>query len=466
MTVAKILIVDDERSMRQLLQCILCREKYDITLAASAKEAIEIVQSQSFDLIVQDMVLPDIHGIELLQRLKQLCPQVVIVIITAVAGWQTAVEAMRIGAFDYIRKPFDNNNIQGVVARALKYKKLRETMPNHVGEGVQNIIGNSQQVQQVQEIIRRVAPTDSTVIIYGESGTGKELVARAIHLNSFRRENVFIPVNCGAISESLMESELFGHSKGAFTSASQDKKGLFEIADNGTMFFDEIGEMSLQTQVKLLRVLEDKQFIPLGATKSRQVDVRFITATNRDLEEQLRKGEFREDLYYRLNVIAIKLSPLRERKDDIPLLAGHFLALYASRLHKQVTQFSDEVMEFLLSYDWPGNVRELSNTIQRAVVMSESSIISKKDLQGYLQLNEQKQKYFSYPELPPQGFFLEKELENFEKHFIEAALKRTNGNLTNAAALLNLSFRSLRYKVKKYKINPGANEFKKGADHE
>ena len=453
---AKILIVDDELSMRQLLKCILRRDKYDITLAATANEAIEIAKKQPFDLIVQDMILPDIHGIDLLQQLKQIRPQAMIVIITAMAGWKTAVEAMRIGAFDYIRKPFDNNNIQSAVARALKQKKLREIMPNNGGEFVQNIIGNSEQVQQIQYLIRRAAPTDSTVIIYGESGTGKELVARAIHLNSFRRENVFIPVNCGAISESLMESELFGHIRGAFTSAVQDKKGLFEIADNGSMFFDEIGEMSLQTQVKLLRVLEDKQFIPLGAIKARQVDVRFITATNRDLEEQVRKGEFREDLYYRLNVISVKLSPLRERKDDIPLLAGHFLAIYSSRLHKQVTQFSDEVMEFLLNYDWPGNVRELSNVIQRAVVMCESSTISKEDLYGYMQIKEKKRKYFSYPELPAHGFLLEKELENFEKHFIEAALKRTSGNLTNAAGLLQLSFRSLRYKVKKYKIKPGS----------
>ena len=276
------------------------------------------------------------------------------------------------------------------------------------------------------DLIRLASPTDSTIIIYGESGSGKELVARAIHLNSLRRGNVFIPVNCGAVSESLMESELFGYVKGAFTNAIADKKGLFEVADNGTLFLDEIGETSLQTQVKLLRVLEERQFLPVGGTSPRQVDVRFITATNRNLEEQMKKGEFREDLYYRLNVIPIHIPPLRERRGDIPLLAGHFLALYSNRLHKHVTQFSDEVMKFFLQHEWAGNIRELSNLIQRAVVMSESEIITMKDIQECFPAKHPMH-CFSDLEFSEEGIDLEKKLEEIESHYLKKALKKTGG---------------------------------------
>ena len=452
---AKILIVEDELSMRQLLEYIF-GQQYCVSTAKDGKEARELLAQNTFEIIIQDMRLPDIDGIDLLKEIRKKYPASIIIVITAFSGWQVAMQAMRLGAFEYVKKPFDNENIRQVVAHALQYKKSLSESSEDFRETIRNIVGNSLQIKKIQDIIRRVAPTDATIFIYGESGTGKELVARAIHLNSRRRENVFIPVNCGAISESLIESELFGHVKGAFTHAIQDKKGLFEIANEGTLFLDEIGEMILQTQVKFLRVLEEKQFMPLGGTQRRKISARFIIATNRDLEEQVRKGEFRQDLYYRLNVIPIKMPPLRERKEDIALLAGHFLSLHASRFNKRVVGISEEVMQLFLDYDWPGNVRELGNLIQRAVLMGEGEIIKVQDLgeyipykKGYISKNSDKK---LDTDIPDQGFDLTSKMEEIEKEYIYRSLKKTKGNITNAAKLLNLSFRSLRYKIKKYKI--------------
>ncbi len=453
MECSRILVIDDEHSIRELLKLILRNETYQISVAANAKESLELCQKQQPEIIIQDMMLPDMDGIELLKQIKQMLPSAIIIVITAALGWQIAVEAMRLGAFDYIRKPFDNDHIKAVISRAIKYKALRGSMTENIHpSSLQNIIGSTPSVQKIQDIIRRAAPTDSTILIHGESGTGKELVARGIHLNSLRREFVFIPVNCGALSETLMESELFGHTKGAFTGAITDKKGLFEVANHGTLFFDEIGEMSLSTQVKLLRVLEYCEFIPVGATSGKEVDVRFITATNRNLEKQIDKGEFREDLYYRLNVIPIYLPPLRERKEDIPLLAGHFLAIYSNRMRKYVTQFADDAMLLLLAYHWPGNIRELSNLIQRAVVMCESNIILKKDLEHHISIDKNKKDDVDET-LLEQGIDIEKHLEEIEKKYIKRALQKTNGNLTNAAAILKMTLRSIRYKVKKYNLN-------------
>lgn len=447
---ASILVIEDELSMRELLHYIFSSENYELTMAASGAEAEKYLDRRDFDIVIQDMKLPDIDGIVLLTRIRQSHPHSVLIVITALSGWKTAVDAMRLGAFDYIKKPFDNKNLRMVVSRALQYKEFLEKLPPVTEDATCMLIGNSLQIQKLQDLIRRVALTDTTVLICGESGSGKELVARAIHLNSTRREHVFIPVNCGAISENLIESELFGHVKGAFTDAIRDKKGLFEIANGGTLFLDEIGEMSLSTQVKLLRVLEEKSFLPLGGTVPKVVNVRFIAATNRNLEEQVQKGRFREDLYYRLNVIPIHIPPLRERKEDIPLLAGHFLSRHALRFHKTVTGFSEDVMDLFLSYDWPGNVRELDNLIQRAVLLCEDEIIQTKDLKVYLPYR--KETLQEYTDLPEEGFDLGAKVEEFEKFYIKRALERTRGHLTQAAGLLNLSFRSLRYKVKKYKI--------------
>lgn len=449
---SKILIVDDESNMRTLLSYILKSELYQLETASNGAECLAKCHSQKFDIILQDMMLPDMEGIELLNQFKTLQVQTIVIVITATDSWQIAVEAMRLGAFDYIRKPFENEQVKAAVTRAIKYKEMRKTIPvaGH-NEGLENIIGSSPYMQKVQDIIRRVAPTDSTVLIQGESGTGKELVARAVHRNSLRRETVFIPVNCGAFSETLMESELFGHLKGSFTGAIRDKKGLFEVADNGTLFFDEIGEMLPSTQVKLLRVLEYREFMPVGSTKPKAVDIRFIAATNQNLEKQIEKNAFREDLYYRLNVIPIYLPPLRERKEDIPLLAGYFLALYADRMHKYVIKFSDDAMKLLLNYHWPGNIRELSNLIQRAVVMCEDSTIQRKDLEHHIPDTRLK-KNESDITLPENGLNLETYIENIEKILIKKALQKSKWNITNAALLLKMSFRSLRYKISKYKI--------------
>ena len=452
MSSKKILIIDDEYGMRELLRIVFKNENYYTKTAGTGQESLVLLKQETFDIIIQDMMLPDISGIKLLSQIKKLYPRTIVIIITAVAGWQTAVEAMRIGAFDYIKKPFDNNNIKSVVNRGIKYKIIQDSMPKKERVEIQNIIGNSRKIQDIQELIRRAAPTDSTIMIYGESGTGKELVARAIHRNSLRRENVFIPVNCAAIAENIIESELFGHMKGSFTHAISDKKGLFEISDNGTLFFDEIGELNVQTQVKLLRVIEYREFMPVGGTQSRQIDVRFIAATNQDLEKNVEKGEFREDLFYRLNVIPIYVPPLRDRKEDIPLLAGHFLAINAARMHKHVVKFSDDVMELLLNYEWTGNIRELSNLIQRAVVLCEGDTITKKDLGNYIKLENSTLNNVN-PPLPEGGINIEEKLKQVEQYYIKEALKSSKGNLTEAAKLLKLSFRSFRYKVKKYGIN-------------
>ncbi len=445
----KILVIEDEASIRELLTYLFEHEGYVVKTAATGTSGLEQLDNEEFDLIVQDMRLPDMDGISLLNTIKKNFPDALVVIITAFSHWKIAVEAMRLGAFDYVKKPFDNKNIKAVVQRALKQKSLLQYYSKSSPHCPQ-MVGNSTAVQKIQDLIRRVAPTDSTVLINGESGTGKELVARSIYTNSLRQGHVFIPINCGALSENLLESELFGHVKGAFTSAIRDKKGLFEVAHEGTLFFDEIGEMSLTTQAKLLRAIEDKQFIPLGDTSPKYSDVRFIAATNRDLEEMSKRGEFREDLFYRLNVIPIEVPALRYRKEDVPLLAGHLLALYASKIHKYVSGFTPEAMDLLMQYKWPGNVRELSNLIQRAVVLCEGDVIEKEHLSEYSKIDNQQQN--SYVHFPDEGVDLEAKLSELEKYYVEEALKKTQGNLTQAAKLLSLTFRSLRYKVKKYEI--------------
>lgn len=447
MTKHKILIVDDELSICEILSYILTQRGYETTTAQCGADALIALEKNNFDLLVQDLKLPDIHGLELLKQIKQKYPDLTTIIITAFSDWQMAVEAMKLGAFNYIRKPFDNENIVNVIRRAIFQKSLKNSDNKHMDK-YSKIIGNTIEIEKVKNLIQRIAPTDVTAIIYGESGVGKELVARAIHNFSSRQENVFISINCGALVESLLESELFGHKKGAFTGAIQNKKGLLEIANEGSIFLDEIGEMSLQTQVKFLRVLENREFIPVGGTSPQKTDVRFISATNRNLYTLVQKGEFREDLYYRLNVIPLTVPPLRERKEDIPLLAGYFLASHIRQINRNVTGFSPEAIELLYEYDWPGNIRELSNVIQRTVVLCEGNIIQKVDLE----IQNKVQNANHFPNLPEQGFDLEKQLIKVECFYIKEALDKTEGNLTKAAKILNMSFRSLRYKVKKYKI--------------
>jgi len=457
-TRGKILVVDDEESMREFLSVILRKEGYAVDCAADGREAFALAREQPFDLILEDLKMPGMDGIELLRALKEHDPEVLVIIMTAYSTWNSAVEAMRLGAYDYIRKPFDNNDIKATVARAIGLRRLHEDSRDGAGEipvKISNLIGHSLEMQEVFSLIRRVAPTDSTVLITGDSGTGKELVARALHHNSLRREQTFLSVNCGAFTETLLESELFGHVRGAFTGAISDKKSLFEVADRGTLFLDEVGEMLSNTQVKFLRVLEEREFMPVGGTQRKKADVRFITATNKDLQKEVEAGAFREDLYYRLNVIPIRLPPLREKKEDIPLLAGHFLAKCVKSTRRVVTGFSEEAMQALMRYDWPGNVRELENVIQRAVTLSDGPRIEQSDLAGQIRALPAQGRLI-YTDIPEDGLDLEKRIKDIEKSYIELALEKTGGNLTKAAEILKMSFRSIRYKVKKYGIQPSA----------
>jgi len=446
----RILIVDDEESMREYLSLVLEKEGYVVKTAADAFEALRLVEAEPLDLVVEDLKMPKMDGIELLKRLKEKNEKLPVIIMTAFSTWDSAVQAMRLGAFDYIRKPFDNQHIRNVISRALDLARHLKTGPPDTAEIFQlnNLIGTSPKMNEIQQLIRRVAPTDSTILILGESGVGKELVARAIHGGSLRSKEAFIAVNCAAFNENLLESELFGHLKGAFTGAVSDKKGLLQVADHGTFFLDEIAEMSKQTQVKLLRVLEERQFLPVGGTSPVRVDVRFITATNRDLSKEVEEGRFRKDLFYRLNVISIQMPPLRERKEDIPLLAGAFLARHASRMNKQITGISRDAMQALMEYDWPGNVRELDNTIHRAVALTDRPEITAEDLVGRLRLSTPAPR-LELTELSEEGVNLEKHLQDVERKYIRTALQKCDGNITKAARLLKTSFRSLRYRIKK-----------------
>jgi DNA-binding NtrC family response regulator len=398
-------------------------------------------------------------GIELLRLLKSEAPDVPVIVITAFSSWDSAVEAMRLGAYDYIRKPFDTDTIRSVVKRAIERRAYLQSCPGHLrdeGRGSGEMIGNDPLVQEVFRMINLIAPTDSTVLIQGESGTGKEIVARSIHNRSHRRDRPFIPVNCSAFTESLLESELFGHVRGAFTGAIESKQGLFRAASGGTLFLDEVADMSITTQVKILRVLEERKISPVGSTELHPIDVRIIAATNKPMEEEVRKRAFREDLYYRLNVIPLFLPALRDRKDDIPLLTGHFLAKYSRQMRKQVTKISDAARRSLHDYDWPGNVRELENIIQRHVALCEGDTIQSLTISGKPRTIADPISAASRPErkesLPAEGFELERELENVERGYLKEALKITQGNLTNAAKLLGMSYRSIRYRVKKLNV--------------
>jgi len=447
---ARLLIVDDEESIRDSLAIILEREGYETDTAADGVDALERFKRKRADVVLVDIRMPKMDGITLLKNLKEIDPDLIVIILTAFSTWDSAVNAMRLGAYDYIKKPFDTDQIKAIVARAVEQNRfVREERSGDIDFTSNMIVGNTRQMQEVANLIRRVAPTESTVLIEGESGTGKELVARLLHLSSMRSRNPFITVNCSAFPETLLESELFGHVKGAFTNAICDKKGLLEVAEGGTFFLDEVGELTPQTQVKLLRVLEEKKFKPVGSTETKKVDVRFITATNRNLEEEVQKGNFREDLFFRLNVIPIRLPPLRERREDIPLFVGHFLARYSKLMNREVKGVAREAMEALMAYDWPGNVRELENTIQRAVALSEGDEITLKDLPEKFRVVPEAPKLV-VRDLPAADFNLEKEIEKIERYYLQHAMELSNWNMTKAAQLLGLSFRSMRYKVQKY----------------
>lgn len=381
----RLLIVEDEETLRESLKRVFIREGYEVDTVKSAEVALKIFEGKPYDLIITDIILPGINGIELLKKFKEHNPENIIIIITAFASLETAVEALRAGAYDYVVKPIIHEEIKRIVRNAVREKALKAEnlmLKKQIEEryDFDKIIGQSNEILSLIDEVKKIADSKSNVLLLGETGTGKELFARAIHYNSLRRDKPFIPINCSAIPENLLESELFGHVKGAFTGATSTKRGLFEAADSGTVFLDEIGDLSLTLQAKLLRVIDDREIRPLGGIYSRKVDIRFITATNKDITALVKDGIFREDLYYRINVVTLKMPALRERTEDIALLANHFLRKFAYEIGKNVKFIDDKAMHLLLGYRWPGNVRELQNIIERAVLITDSNTISSEHL--------------------------------------------------------------------------------------
>jgi two-component system response regulator PilR (NtrC family) len=457
----KILVADDEQSMREFLDIMLKKEGYKVSLASNGEEVVKLVDNDLFDLVLLDIRMPKLDGISALKKIKANAPETIVIMITAYASADTAIKAMKEGAYDYITKPFKVEEIKLIIKNALEKKNLqkenillKQVVRDRYHFG--NIIGQSPKMMVLYDLLEKVSPTKTNILIAGESGTGKELVAKAIHYNSVRKEKPFVTLNCGAIPESLIESELFGHMKGAFTDAIATKKGLFEVADEGTIFLDEISELPLLMQVKLLRVLQDKEFKRVGGTEDIRVDVRIISATNKDLEEAVKEKHFREDLFYRLNVIQIKLPPLRDRKEDIPILAGHFLKKYSEELNKNILKTSPEALQILLNYEYPGNVRELQNIIERAVALESGQELTVHNLSSYLSEQPLLRKGPIDIEIPNEGIDLEKMVEDLERTLLLKALDKTKGIKKKAAELLRINFRSMRYRLEKYGLNHGA----------
>ena len=455
-----ILVVDDELSMREFLKILLEKEGYDVTPVAEATSAIDQIGSGSFDLVISDIKMPGMGGLTLLEKIKEIDSSLPVIMITAFASPENAVIAMKSGAFDYITKPFKVDEIIKIIKSAISSSGSPADSDEIKAdtELFEGIIGNSPEMLKIYNLITRIAPTPASVLIYGDSGTGKELVAQAIHNQSKVHEKPFVPITCSAIPESLLESELFGHVKGAFTGAITNKIGLFELADGGSVFLDEIGELTPLIQTKLLRVLQERELKRVGGTDIIKVNVRIIAATNKDLEEEIIANRFREDLFYRLAVVPLRVPPLRERKGDVPLLVNHFLKKYSERMGKNVQEISSYSLKVLMEYDYPGNVRELENIIERGVALESSNIILPESLTLSTYKKEGKpiepsQSFVSVEseeELYSQG--LDTIMARLEKEMIEHALTKTNNSKIRAAELLKVSFRSLRYKVQKYDI--------------
>ncbi|MDD8021197.1 MAG: sigma-54 dependent transcriptional regulator [Acidobacteriota bacterium] len=447
-------LIDDEPVIHDVLGQLLKSEGYQVEISVSGEEALTKIPHQRFDLTLLDLLMPGMDGLEVLKQIRRVDPEALVIIITAYASVESALTAMKMGAYDYIQKPFKNDELLMTISRALEHRclqleniRLQDELKKKFS--FENIIGKSQPMLNVFELIKAAAPTRSTLLIQGESGTGKELVARAIHANSDRAKQPFIVVNSGSLPPDLLESHLFGHVKGAFTGAVVDKKGLFEAADRGTIFFDEISSVGLETQVKLLRVMQDREFMRLGGTRTIKVDVRIIAATNTDLEELIEQKAFRKDLYYRLNVIKIELPPLRERKEDIPLLVRHFIDLYNKENKKEIEGVSEEVMEILMDYDWPGNVRELENVLERAVVLSRSKIVTREALPAFLINSGQP----VFREIGEDNLNLKLKTLDYQKKLILSALKKSNGIQKQAAYLLGLKPTTLNEMIKRLGID-------------
>jgi len=457
----RILVVDDELSMRQMLSLALKREGYAVSTAENGKAAVAMLERQEVDVVVTDVRMPEMSGVALLAEAKRIDPAVSVIVMTAYGSKETVLDALRLGATDYVEKtPNLKDELSLRIRKELDRKRLQQEnvllkRTLKTSHQFSNIIGSSEPMIALFQLIETIAPTSSTVLITGDSGTGKELVARAIHFNSPRREGPFVALNCGALSETLLDSELFGHVRGAFTGADTNKKGLIEVAEKGTIFLDEIGEMSAVVQVKLLRVLQERRFRRLGGTDEVEADIRIIAATNRDLSKMVADGQFREDLFYRINVIPLRLPPLRERRDDIPLLADHFAARFATQMGKKITGISGGAMALLQTYPWPGNIRELENALERAVALERTPSILPESLPELVRSGSHAVAAAATQQadgFPAAGFDLEQHVQHIEREYIAEALRRAGGVKVKAAELLGMSFRSFRYYTKKYNL--------------
>jgi DNA-binding NtrC family response regulator len=446
----RILIIEDDKRLREVLKKILSRDGFDVEIAVDGSGGITEVKQDFFDIALIDLKMPGMDGIEVLKVIKKISPQTYVIIMTAYGTIDSAVEAVKGGAFDYITKPFRTQELLLVIKKALEDRDLREKVEYLTDQAEQryrfdNIIGKSKAMQDVFQVIKRVSKTETTVLITGKTGTGKELVAKAIHYNSERKDKPFVVVNSSAIPETLLESELFGHVKGAFTGAFRDKRGLFQEAHEGTLFLDEIGEIPPSTQVKLLRAIENETITPVGGTRGEKINIRLIAATNHDLQEEVHRGSFRDDLYYRLRVMFIHLPELKERREDIPLLANHFLKKYNRSLKKEVKKISKEALTLFLNYDWPGNVRELEHAVERAVLVCDLEAILPEHLSPEIRFPEEAR----IRKAGEEG----RSLEEMEKEYIKMILKKTNGHKSKAASILGMDRRTLYRKLKKYGID-------------
>jgi len=454
---ASILVVDDEKSMRELLEILLKKAGHEVETEADAARALDRLGAGSFDLVVTDLRLGRGSGLEVLKAAKANSPKTEVVVVTAFATTENAIQAMKLGAYDYVQKPFKVDELQLVVDKALEHRALlaenrvlRHRMGDR-GPRVPEILGSSAAINEVRQLVEKVAPTRTTVLLTGASGTGKEVVARTIHEKGNRREQPFVAINCGAIPEGLIESELFGHEKGSFTGAVEAKLGLFEVAEAGTLFLDEVGDLPVPVQVKLLRALQERKIRRVGGSADIAIAARILAATNRDLAEDVKAGRFREDLYYRLNVIQVRLPALRERREDLPLFLDHYVERFAAELGRAKPGLDPETLRFLLAYDYPGNVRELANVVERAVTLCDGDTVLPAVLPPAVR-GAALGRVSHETELPGEGLDLQSHLDAVERSILEEALKRTNGVKTEAARLLSLTFRSLRYRLAKYGI--------------
>lgn len=460
----RILVVDDEESIREFLDIMLRKEGYEVLCVEDGQRAVEILAKKTFDLIISDLQMPNLTGMQLLQQVRQNYPEVLFMMITAFGTTESAVEAMKMGAYDYITKPFKIDEVRINIANALRSRNLEvenRQLKKELGKeySFENLVGNSGSMHRIYDLIRRVSSAPTNILITGESGTGKEVVAKAIHYSGILKDKPFVTVNCGAIPETLMESEMFGHKKGSFTGAIADKAGLFEVADGGTLFLDEVGELPVTIQVKLLRALQERVIRRVGDVEDIRVEVRIIAATNRNLQQMITQGSFRQDLFYRLNVINIDMPALRERVEDIPLLARHFIKKHASKLGKQVENISDEALEILRKYEYPGNIRELENIIERTVALEGGATILPESLPPFVNTVSGRKLASSHEiEVTEDGVDLDKVIGQIEKELLIKAIHASGGVKKKAAKLLHITFRSMRYRVEKYNLGSAGDD--------